>query len=76
MSGFDLSRLELRESPDLPENTLVAPLPVIREIRAALGKVAIQLQVGVDPAVLVSSDLFQAFDEWHARCVTDDAFLN
>ena len=54
--------LELREDPTLPAKTLVAPIDVIREIRAALGEVGMNIQIGWDsPAVMVSSDLYEAF---------------
>ena len=57
--------LELREDPNLPAKTLIAPISVIRDIRAALGEVAMNIQVGWDsPAVMVSSDLFEAFNAW------------
>ncbi len=57
--------LELREDPSLPAKTLVAPISVIRDIRAALGELTMNIQVGWDsPAVMVSSDLFEAFNAW------------
>ncbi len=58
--------LELREDPSLPAKTLVAPIGVIRDIRAALGEVAMNIQIGWDsPAVMVSSDLYEAFHAWN-----------
>ncbi|QDT33705.1 hypothetical protein [Thalassoglobus polymorphus] len=62
----DLVSLELRQCDDLPENTLVAPLPVIREIRCLLGNIGIQLIVGTEDAVLASKDVFDAFSAWDA----------
>ncbi len=62
----DLASVDFREARDLPKNTIVAPLAVIREIRIVLGKINIDMQVGVEDAVLVSSDVFAAFSEWDA----------
>jgi hypothetical protein len=63
----DLCQLELVEDPRLPARTLVASLRVVREIRAALGRVDLQILVGAGDSVLVSSDLYEAFGEWTAR---------
>ena len=64
--------LELREDPSLPARTLIAPIGVIREIRAALGEVSMNIEIGWDsPAVMVSSDLYHAFHAWSAQ--QDDA---
>jgi hypothetical protein len=60
----ELACLDFQECRDLPKGTLVAPLSVIREIRCALGPTALQLLVGESEAVLVSSDLFEAFQAW------------
>ncbi len=62
-----LGSLELRECSALPPQTLVAPLQVLREIRLALGKVGFNLQVGIEDAVFVSTDLFNAFNAWDAK---------
>lgn len=57
--------LELQEDPNLPANTLVAPISVIREIRAVLGDLRMNIEIGWDsPAVRLSSDLFDAFHAW------------
>jgi hypothetical protein len=63
----DLCDLELVEDPTLPPRTLVAPLLVVREIRSALGPVTFNLVIGEKQAVLISSDLFEAFGEWDAK---------
>ena len=68
-----LGSLELRECSTLPPQTLVAPIPVLREIRLALGKVGFNLQVGVEDAVFVSSDLFNAFNAWDAQNEASDS---
>lgn len=60
--------LEFREDTTLPARTLIAPIDVIREIRAALSELSMNIQVGWDsPAVVVSSDLFHAFHAWSAQ---------
>ena len=66
MATPDLACLDFRECLELPANTLVAPLPVIREIRCLLGEIGIDLLVGSDDAVLVSPDVFAAFSAWDA----------
>ncbi|MFO1006546.1 MAG: hypothetical protein U0929_11340 [Planctomycetaceae bacterium] len=72
MSTPDSFGLELREDPSLPAKTLVAPIGVIRDIRAALGELAMNIQIGWDsPAVMVSSDLYEAFNAWSS--MQDDA---
>lgn len=68
----DLACVDFRECGDLPANTLVAPLPVIREIRCLLGNIGIDLLVGSDDAVLVSPDVFAAFAAWDAENNDDD----
>jgi hypothetical protein len=76
----DLCHLELVESPDLPPRTLVAPLLVVREIRSTLGPIDLNILVGDGEAVLISSDLYEAFGEWTAReedrQQTDETGLN
>lgn len=60
----DLCQLELLESTELPERTLVAPLDVVRELRLSIGELALNIHVGLGPAVLVSSDVYTAFQAW------------
>ncbi len=65
MSLSDLAAcLDLQECRDLPQNTLVAALPLLRELRCALGPTTINMLVGRGDAVLVSSDLYEAFHVW------------
>jgi hypothetical protein len=64
MIPASLGDLDLVEAADLPPKTLVAPLSIIREIRLLLGPLAIQMLVGTTDAVLVSSDLFDAYSAW------------
>lgn len=79
----ELASLELRQCDDLPRNTMVAPLSVIREVRCLLGKIGINLVVGVEETVLASTDLFEAFKAWdamqeelEAESEDDNAWLN
>jgi len=60
----ELACLDFQECRELPPSTLVAPLTVLREIRCALGPTQLNLLVGQQEAVLVSSDLFEAFHAW------------
>ncbi|MEW4488695.1 hypothetical protein AB1L42_11465 [Thalassoglobus sp. JC818] len=62
----DLASFELRECADLPKNTLMAPLPFIREIRCLLGNIGIDMVIGTEETVLLSSDVFEAFRSWDA----------
>jgi|SaaInlStandDraft_1057018.scaffolds.fasta_scaffold33975_1 hypothetical protein len=72
MFTSDLAHLDFRQCDDLPENTMVAPLMVIREIRCLLGNINIQLIVGTEEAVLASKDVFDAFSAWDATQAEDD----
>ena len=56
--------IELLESEDLPGRTLVAPPVLARELRLALDSLDLTIQCGTLDAVLISSDLFQAFQQW------------
>ena len=76
MISYDAGRLSLCESTDLPERTLVAPLPVVREIRSLLGQIDVDVRVGAGDAVFVSSDLFAAFNEWDHDQAGDQLGLN
>jgi hypothetical protein len=76
MISHDAGRLDLCESPELPARTLVAPLPVVREIRAVLGLIDVDIRIGTADAVFVSSDLFAAFTEWDEERADEDFDLN
>ena len=76
MISHDAGRLDLCESPELPARTLVAPLPVVREIRAVLGLIDVDIRIGSGDAVFVSSDLFAAFTEWDDQHADDEFDLN
>jgi hypothetical protein len=76
MISHDAGRLDLCESPELPARTLVAPLTVVREIRAVLGMLNVDIRIGAGDAVYVSSDLFAAFNEWDEQQSDEDFELN
>ena len=66
MQTPDLATVDFREDATLPAKTIVAPLPIIREIRVMLGNINIKMVVALDDAVTVSSDVFLAFSQWDA----------
>lgn len=76
MIPYDLGDLELLESAELPAQTLVAPLSIIREIRVMLGEARINLVVGSGDVVLISTDLFEAYTEWDNRRTDIDPLWN
>jgi hypothetical protein len=76
MIPSSLGHLELLEAVDLPPRTLVAPLSLIREIRLVLGKAEINLWVGDVDAVLVSTDLFEAYTAWDNQRTDVDPLCN
>jgi len=76
MISHDAGRVALLESPELPDRTLVAPLPVVREIRAALGSIDVDIRIGSGETVFISSDLFAAFSEWDQEMAQADFGLN
>ena len=57
--------IELLESEDLPGRTLVAPPLLARELRLVLDALDLTIQSGTLDAVLISSDLFHAFQQWN-----------
>lgn len=71
-----LADLELVESSDLPPQTLMAPLSIIREIRLAVGESKIHLMVGEDDVVHISSDLFEAYNTWDEQRTDVDPLWN
>lgn len=72
-----LGELDLQESVELPPRTLVAPLSIIREIRLTLGgESPINLVVGASDVVLISTDLFEAYDVWDGQRTDFDPLCN
>ncbi len=76
MLPHDLGELEFLESAELPPQTLVAPLSIIREIRIVLGPSKINLIVGTEDVVLVSTDLFEAYNVWDNQRTDVDPLWN
>ncbi|AMV21729.1 hypothetical protein [Planctomyces sp. SH-PL14] len=71
----DFFNVEFVEDAELQSNTMTAPLSVIREIRSAIPGLAINLMVGFDERVYVSSDLYEAFNVWSSQ-QTDAESMN
>lgn len=65
--------IELLESEELPVRTLVAPLVLARELRLILAELDLNIEIGTRDAVIISSDLYQAFQQWNATVEEDDA---
>lgn len=76
MISREAGRLELLESVELPDRTMVAPLQLVREIRATLGQLDIDIRVGSADAVFASSDLFEAFQAWDDEQNGERSWLN
>lgn len=76
MTPPELADLEFVESAELPSRTMVAPLSIIREIRLVPGVASINMLVGTEDVVLVSSDLFEAYNEWDGQRTDIDPNCN
>lgn len=72
----DLGQLEMVECTELPARTLVAPLSIVREIRTTLGEVSLNVMVGLEEVVKVSSDLFEAYSQWDSQRTDFDPLCN
>ncbi len=57
--------IELLESEDLPVRTLVAPPILARELRLVLAELDLTIEIGTRDAVIISSDLYEAFQQWN-----------
>jgi len=57
--------IELLESDDLPVRTLVAPPILARELRLVLAELDLTIEIGTRDAVIISSDLYEAFQQWN-----------
>ncbi len=57
--------IELLESEDLPVRTLVAPPILARELRLVLAELDLTIETGTRDAVIISSDLYEAFQNWN-----------
>ena len=65
--------IELLESEELPVRTLVAPLILARELRLVLAELDLNIEIGTRDAVIISSDLYQAFQQWNEAVTEDDS---
>ncbi|MCA9026573.1 MAG: hypothetical protein KDA86_15310 [Planctomycetaceae bacterium] len=65
--------IELLESEELPVRTLVAPLILARELRLVLAELDLNIEIGTRDAVIISSDLYQAFQQWNEAVAEDDS---
>ena len=65
--------IELLESEELPVRTLVAPLILARELRLVLAELDLNIEIGTRDAVIISSDLYQAFQQWNKAVAEDDS---
>ncbi len=72
----DLAQLDLHEDVTLPLRTVVAPLAIVREIRTTIGQVPINLLVGSEDLVRISTDLFEAYNDWDEERLDLDPELN
>ena len=63
--------IEMVERPELPARTIVAPLSLTREIRMAIPDQSLNLVIGMDEVVYVSSDLSEAFCHWSGQSPVD-----
>jgi hypothetical protein len=63
--------IELVESADLPQRTLVAPPLLARELRLVLADAQLTIRMGALDAVLISSDLYEAFQVWSSAQETE-----
>lgn len=57
--------IELLESQELPLRTLVAPPVLARELRLVLAELDLTIENGTSDAVIISSDLYEAFQQWN-----------
>ncbi|MCA9074154.1 MAG: hypothetical protein KDA93_03910 [Planctomycetaceae bacterium] len=65
--------IELLESQELPVRTLVAPPVLARELRLVLAELDLTIEVGTRDAVIISSDLYEAFQQWNENEAEDSA---
>lgn len=73
MLPTDHADIELLESDELPVRTLIAPPLLARELRLALAGMDLTIQMGAQDAVIISTDLYAAFQEWSELETDDDS---
>jgi len=64
MLPTDHAEIELLESDELPVRTLIAPPMLARELRLVLTGMDLTIEMGSQDAVIISADLYEAFQEW------------
>ena len=72
MLPTDHAEIELLESDELPVRTLIAPPLLARELRLVLSGMDLTIQMGSQDAVIISTDLFTAFQEWSGQAESED----
>jgi hypothetical protein len=72
MLPTDHAEIELLESDELPVRTLIAPPLLARELRLALAGMDLTIQMGAQDAVIISTDLYAAFQAWSAAEADDN----
>lgn len=72
MLPTDHAEIELVESDELPVRTLIAPPLLARELRLALTGMDLTIEMGPQDVVIISTDLFTAFQEWSGGSSADD----
>lgn len=73
MLPTDHAEIELLESDELPVRTLVAPPLLARELRLVLSGMDLTIQMGSQEAVIISSDLYDAFKAWSSQLAADES---
>ena len=72
MLPTDHADIELLESDELPVRTLIAPPMLARELRLALTGMDLTIVMGAQDAVIISSDLYSAFQAWSGQFEEDE----
>lgn len=72
MLPTDHAEIELLESDELPVRTLIAPPLLARELRLALIGMDLTIEMGSQDAVIISTDLYAAFQEWSGAADEDE----
>lgn len=70
------AEIELLESEELPSRTLVAPPLLARELRLVLQDLDLTIQMGAQDTVMISSDLYAAFQKWNSDGDAPDTMSN
>jgi hypothetical protein len=69
--------LDVVECGELGTQTIVAPFLLARELRLRLGHTGLRVGVGTRQAILVSPDIFAAFQDWYeSQCEPRQRYEN